>query len=199
MAISLTVAAAISSLHLLAFVFAIGAEMRRNAGKVVPDEYDERTYCAYGSDASTTYGLSAVGLLLVSHVVLNVVTGCFCFHRSAGGGSRCCTVFSYIVSWLSFLAAAACLMAGSARNAYHTKYMGYFTKKDLTSCAVLRKGVFAASAALTLVSLISSLGYYWSYSRPGPTAWQKHQNEGDVGMENILSSEAKTPPRQGKN
>ncbi|CAA6673226.1 unnamed protein product [Spirodela intermedia] len=182
MAISLTVVVAVLSLHLLAFVFAIGAEMRRNTGKVVPDEYDERTYCVYGSDASTTYGLAAAGLLLVSHAVLNGVTGCLCLGRGLGGGRRCCPVCAYFLSWLSFLAAEACLVAGSARNAYHTKYMGNFTKKDLSSCAALRKGVFGASAALILISLVVALTYYWAYSRADPAGWQKHHNEGDMGM-----------------
>ena len=28
-------------------------------GKVVPDEYDQRSYCLYDTDASTVYGVSA--------------------------------------------------------------------------------------------------------------------------------------------
>ncbi|RWW34235.1 hypothetical protein GW17_00000994 [Ensete ventricosum] len=48
-------------------------------GKVVPDEYDERTFCAYDSDASTAYGLSAFGLLLLSQAVVSAATRCLCF------------------------------------------------------------------------------------------------------------------------
>lgn len=71
-------------------------------------------------------------------------------------------------------------MAGSARNAYHTKYRGYFGVPDLT-CATLRKGVFAAGAALTLVSMVGSILYYWAHARADTGGWQKHQNEG-LGM-----------------
>lgn len=78
--------------------------------------------------------------------------------------------------------AEVCLLAGSARNAYHTKYVGYFAKKDLSSCTALRKGVFAAGATFVLLSMISSLLYYWSYSKADMGGWVKHQNEGGVGM-----------------
>ena len=90
---------------------------------------------------------------------------------------------------MSFLTAGACLLAGAARNAYHTKYVGDFIKKDLSSCATLRKGIFAAAAALILVSLLSALSYCWAYSKSDPTGWQKHENEGEVGMADLDSKE----------
>lgn len=80
----------------------------------------------------------------------------------------------------SFLGAEACLLAGSAKNAYHTKYRGVF-KVDHVSCSTLRKGVFAAGAALTLLSLLGSVLYYWIHSKADTGGWQKHQNEG-LGM-----------------
>ena len=83
---------------------------------------------------------------------------------------------------LSFLVAEACLIAGSARNAYHTKYVGYYVKKDLSSCAALRKGVFAAAAAMVLISLVSLLLFYWSYAKADTGGWVKHQNDVGVGM-----------------
>ena len=87
------------------------------------------------------------------------------------------------------MGAEACLLAGSARNAYHTKYRGIFGGDDL-SCATLRKGVFAAGAALTLLSLLGSVFYYWAHSRADTGGWEKHQNEG-LGM--TSSSYAQQP------
>ncbi|XP_030957560.1 uncharacterized protein LOC115979646 [Quercus lobata] len=81
MAISVSILAIIISLHLITFVFAIGTERRRSTAKVVPDEYDERTYCVYALDVSTMYGLSAFGLLLISQMVLNGITKCLCFGK----------------------------------------------------------------------------------------------------------------------
>ncbi|KAL0906242.1 hypothetical protein M5K25_024719 [Dendrobium thyrsiflorum] len=185
MGFSVTILVVTASLHLIAFVLAIGAERRRSTGKVVSDEYDDRTFCVYDSDASTVYGMSAFAALLVSQVVMSYATKCLCFGSGLAGGrarSRACTVASFVVSWLCFLVAEGCLIAGSARNAYHTKYIGYYEKKDLTSCIALRKGVFAAAAAFALFSLASSLSFYWSYSRADTVGWVKHQNEGGIGM-----------------
>ena len=80
------------------------------------------------------------------------------------------------------MGAEACLLAGSAKNAYHTKYRAVFKVEHL-SCATLRKGVFAAGAALALMSLLGSILYYWSHSRADTGGWEKHQNEG-LGMTN---------------
>lgn len=68
--------------------------------KVVPDEYDERTYCVYGTDASTAYGLSAFGLLLICQTVLSCVTKCLCCGRGMmGGKSTSCAIFFFVFSW----------------------------------------------------------------------------------------------------
>ncbi len=178
MAFSVTILVLLISLHLIAFVLAVGAERRRSEAKVVPDEYDERTYCVYTTDASTVYGLAAFVLLLLSQAVVNAVTRCLCCGKGfVSGCSATCAVILFIFSWVSFLGAEACLLAGSARNAYHTKYRGYLGSHDL-SCATLRKGVFAAGAALTLFSMLASILYYWAHSRADTGGWEKHRNEG---------------------
>ncbi|KAF9593641.1 hypothetical protein IFM89_024458 [Coptis chinensis] len=188
MAMSISILAIVTSLSLIAFVLAIGAESRRSNSKVVPDQYDERTYCKYTSDASTVYGLSAFGLLLLSHALVNSVTRCLCFGKGLMDGSmKVITVIFFTLSWAGFLAAEACLLAGSARNAYHTKYRGWFGAQAL-SCATLRKGVFSAGAALTLISMISSILYYWAHSKADTGGWQKHRNEG-LGMTSTFQEE----------
>ncbi|XP_020596723.1 uncharacterized protein LOC110036587 [Phalaenopsis equestris] len=184
MGISIAVVVVTASLHLIAFVLAVGAERRRSTGRVVPDEYDDRTFCVYDSDASTVYGLSAFAALLVSQAVMSAATKCLCLGSALAGvrvGRRACTVASFAISWLCFLVAEVCLVAGSARNAYHTKYIGYYEKKDLTSCIALRKGVFAAAAGFVLILFASSLSFYWNYTKADTAGWVKHQNEG-VGM-----------------
>lgn len=181
MAVSVTIIVLIISLHLLAFVFAIGAERRRSEAKVVPDKYDDLTFCVYTTDASTVYGVAAFSLLLLSQTVLNAVTRCLCCGKGlVSGCSTTCAVIFFILSWTGFLAAEACLLAGSARNAYHTKYRGKFVAHDL-SCATLRKGVFAAGAALTLFSMLASILYYWAHAKADTGFWEKHQNEG-IGL-----------------
>ncbi|KAI4373268.1 hypothetical protein MLD38_011409 [Melastoma candidum] len=178
------------SSHLLAFLLAVGAERRRSKAVEQPDQYDERTYCLYDTDASTVYGMSALGILLVSQVLVTLATRCLCFGRGLMSGTSLTswTIFFFIFSWVSFLGAEACLLAGSVRNAYHTKYRGVFGGNHL-SCATLRKGVFAAGAALTLLSLVGSVLYYCVHSKADTGGWEKHQNDG-VGM-----AEANLTPR----
>ncbi|KAL0380799.1 UNVERIFIED_CONTAM: hypothetical protein Sangu_0144200 [Sesamum angustifolium] len=188
MGVSVPIIVITIALHLIAFVLAVGAERRRSTANVVPDEYDEKTYCRYGTDASTAYGLTAFALLLISQTVVHGVTKCLCFGRGImGGGSTTSAVFFFIFSWVSFLAAEACLLAGSARNAYHTKYRAVFHVEHL-SCATLRKGVFAASAALTFISMMASLLYYWTHSKADTGGWEKHHNEG-LGMTSSIFTE----------
>uniref|UniRef100_A0A9I9D361 Fiber protein Fb34 n=1 Tax=Cucumis melo TaxID=3656 RepID=A0A9I9D361_CUCME len=100
MAVSAIVLATIASLHLIAFVLAVGAERRRSTANVVPDEYDEKTYCVYGTDASTVYGLSAFGLLLISQAVVNGVTRCFCCGKGLiSGKTTTVAIFFFVFSW----------------------------------------------------------------------------------------------------
>ncbi|XP_071690308.1 uncharacterized protein [Rutidosis leptorrhynchoides] len=184
MAVSVSVLISIISLHLLAFVLAIGAERRRSTAKVVPDRYDEYKYCVYDSDASTVYGLSAFGLLLISQMIVNGVTKCLCFGKGlVRGCSRTTAIVFFIFSWITFLGAEACLGAASAKNAYHTKYRSIFGADDL-SCETLRKGVFAGGAALIFLSMVSSIVYYLVHYRADTGGWEKHENEG-LGMTSL--------------
>ncbi|CAD6247200.1 unnamed protein product [Miscanthus lutarioriparius] len=155
---SVALCAFLTFLNLFAFLLAVGAERRRSTGKVVPDEYDERSYCLYDTDASTVYGVSAFFVLLLQQAVVTAATRCLCFGPVLS--SRGCAVTAFVLSWITFLIAEACLIGGSVRNAKHTKYLGYYMKHDLVTCATLRKGVFAAAAAMMIINLLASLVYY---------------------------------------
>ncbi|XP_037467446.1 uncharacterized protein LOC119339523 [Triticum dicoccoides] len=80
-------------LNVFAFLLAVGAEQRRSTGKVVPDEYDERSYCLYDTDASTVYGVCAFFVLLLAQLLVSGVTRCLCFGP----------VLSFTVSWCASL------------------------------------------------------------------------------------------------
>jgi len=150
---------------LIAFGLAVAAERRRSIGKVVPDQYDERTYCVYNSDTSSWYGLGGCLFLLASQALVTAFTRCLCCGSVLKpGGSRVWAIILFFFSWVTFLIAEACFVAGAARNAYHTKYRGDFYLHDL-SCETLRKGVFAAGAAFTVFTLILDLIYYTCYAK----------------------------------
>lgn len=83
---------------------------------------------------------------------------------------------------VAFFIAEVCLLAGSVRNAYHTKYRSsYLTSDKPLSCETLRKGVFAAGAAFVFFTSILSQFYYVTYAkaRGGP---MPYGGEAGVGM-----------------
>jgi len=65
---------------------------------------------------------------------------------------------------VTFIIAASCLLAGSVRNAYHTKYRDLMGERA-PSCQTLRKGVFGAGAAFIVLTGITSELYYVSFSK----------------------------------
>lgn len=74
------------------------------------------------------------------------------------------------------------MLAGSVRNAYHTKYRSSLMFNDQpVSCETVRKGVFAAGAAFVFFTSIINKFYYVFYSKarggPGP-----YGGEVGVGM-----------------
>ncbi|KQK16378.1 uncharacterized protein LOC100838877 [Brachypodium distachyon] len=142
-------------LNLTAFGLAIAAEHRRSKATVTPDPAQEYGYCVYDSDVATGYGVAALLLLTAVQVLVMVASRCFC--------SRGTALVLLFFSSLTFLIAAACLLAGSVRNAYHTRDRGIINADPL-SCETLRKGVFAAGAAFTFFTAILTEFYYISYS-----------------------------------
>ncbi|KAL8167327.1 hypothetical protein V2J09_008826 [Rumex salicifolius] len=142
---------------LIAFGLAVAAEQRKSTAKIGHDADMDFDYCVYDSDISTGYGLGAFFFLMASQVLI------------------------MIASRLTFLIAEICLLAGSAKNAYHTRSKAYNGQDKPPSCETLRKGVFAAGAAFTLFTAILSELYYICYSKArGPV--QGYGGESGVGM-----------------
>ncbi|KAF7025251.1 hypothetical protein CFC21_037469 [Triticum aestivum] len=169
-------------LNLIAFGLAVAAEQRRSKATVTPDLAKEYDYCVYDSDVATGYGVGALLLLVAAQAVVMLASRCFCCGRGLKpGGSRACALMLFLFSWLTFLVAAACLLAGSVRNAYHTRYRGIFNGDPL-SCETLRKGVFAAGAAFTFFTAILSEFYYISYSKSRDAAGGAPYGGSSIGM-----------------
>ncbi|WOK98903.1 hypothetical protein Cni_G07615 [Canna indica] len=152
-------------LDLIAFGLAVAAEQRRSKAHVVENEEKTYNYCVYNSDIATGYGVGAFLFLFLSHAILMGISKCFCCGRSLNpSGPRACALLLFLLSWLTFLIAEACLLAGSVTNAHHTRYRNMFFDTNL-SCETVRKGVFAAGAAFVLFTAIISEFYYVSYSK----------------------------------
>ncbi|KAI3729481.1 hypothetical protein L6452_18141 [Arctium lappa] len=169
-------------LCLVAFGFAIAAERRRSTGTIRTDNVTNSTYCVYDSDVATGYGVGAFLFLLSGESLLMGVTKCMCFGRPlAPGGNRAWTIIYFTSSWLTFLVAEACLIAGAKKNAYHTKYKGM---TESFSCDTLRKGVFVAGAVFVVATMILNVYYYMYFTKATMTqpAHKTNRSSSTVGM-----------------
>ncbi|KAJ8447530.1 hypothetical protein Cgig2_031143 [Carnegiea gigantea] len=152
-------------LDVIAFGLAVAAEQRRNTAKIVQDAGMDYNYCSYDKDIATGYGTGAFFCLLGGQVIVMAASGCFCCGKALSPGrSRACAIILFIICWLTFFIAEVCLLAGSVRNAYHTKYRTFY-EDNPPSCETVRKGVFAAGAAFTFFTAIVSEFYYVCYSK----------------------------------
>ncbi|XP_076948254.1 uncharacterized protein LOC143620437 [Bidens hawaiensis] len=171
----------VTVIDLIAFGLAVAAEQRRSTATIRKDEEDEYNMCIYDSDISTGYGLGAFFLLMASQILIMVASRCFCCGKALNPtGSRACAVLLFIFCWITFIISEACLLAGSVRNGYHTKYRTLFSEQP-PSCETVRKGVFAAGAAFVFITGIISQFYYASYSK-ARGAFQPYGGEANVGM-----------------
>ncbi|CAL9237980.1 unnamed protein product [Arabidopsis halleri] len=149
---------------LIAFGLAVAAEQRRTTWQI-SRESKELSYCVYDKDIATGLGVGSFLVLLASQLLIMVASRCLCCGRAlTPSGSRSWAIFLFITTWVFFFIAQVCLLAGSVRNAYHTKYRVYFGNTS-PSCRSLRKGVFGAGAAFIVLTGIVSELYYVTLSR----------------------------------
>ncbi|KAG5391877.1 hypothetical protein IGI04_021840, partial [Brassica rapa subsp. trilocularis] len=176
------------ALCLVAFGFSIAAERRRSivhrsslSGKSIQDPITNATYCVYSSDVATGYGVGAFLFLLSSESLLMGVTKCMCFGRPLSPGSdRAWSIIYFISSWMTFLVAEACLIAGATKNAYHTKYLS----AQAFSCESLRKGIFIAGAVFTVATMILNVYYYFHFTKSvsSPPTHKANRSGSNIGM-----------------
>ncbi|OWM67987.1 hypothetical protein CDL15_Pgr017555 [Punica granatum] len=171
-------------LSLVAFGFAVAAERRRSVGTIREDVQRNATYCVYDSDVATGYGVGGFLFLLSSESLLMVVTKCMCFGRPLSpGGNRAWSIIYFVSSWATFLVAEACLIAGAAKNAYHTQYRGMMYAQNV-SCETLRKGVFVAGAVFVVATMILNVYYYMYFTKAvaDPPSHKANRTSSHVSM-----------------
>ncbi|KAE9461834.1 hypothetical protein C3L33_06255, partial [Rhododendron williamsianum] len=151
-------------IDLVAFALAVAAEHRRATASTGVDSSNE-TYCVYGSDIATGLGVGSLLALMASQIIIMAVSRCMCCGKALRpGSSRAWAIALFITCWVTFIIAELCLLAGSVRNAYHTKYRTAFSANP-PSCETLRKGVFGAGAAFIVFTGIVSELYYVYYTK----------------------------------
>ncbi|XP_047182280.1 uncharacterized protein LOC124848606 [Vigna umbellata] len=169
---------------LIAFALAVAAEQRRNTASL-SENTAGRKYCQYDSDIATGLGVGSLFIVVASQVIIMVVTRCLCCGKAMRpSGSRSWAICLFITSWVTFIIAASCLLAGSVRNAYHTKYRDLMGERA-PSCQTLRKGVFAAGAAFIVLTGITSELYYVSFSKANNNGPPPYARDTGVRMGNL--------------
>ncbi|CAM8950768.1 unnamed protein product [Rhodiola kirilowii] len=154
------------------------------SGHVFEDMVTNSSYCVYNSDVATGYGVGSFLFLLSSQSLLMGVTRCMCFGRPLTPGSdRAWSIIYFMSSWLTFLVAQTCVIAGAKTNAYHTKYREAIYAQNL-SCAALRKGVFIAGAVFVVANMILNIYYYVYFSKAtsGQATKKANRASSTVGM-----------------
>ncbi|GMY18360.1 hypothetical protein FCV25MIE_13599 [Fagus crenata] len=170
-------------LSLVAFGFAIAAERRRSTGHIEVNPQTNESYCVYNSDVATGYGVGSFLFLLSSESLLMGVTRCMCFGRPlTPGGNRAWSIIYFVSSWVTFLVAEACVIAGATKNAYHTKYRSMIYAQNF-SCETLRKGVFIAGAVFVVATMILNVYYYMYFTKAtSQVARKTNRASSTVGM-----------------
>lgn len=134
-------------------------------GTLRKDEATNQTYCVYHSDKATGYGVGAFLFLLSSQSLLMGVTKCMCFGTPLSpGGNRAWAIIYFLCSWMAFIVAEVCAIAGARTNAYHTRYRNMIYADDF-SCESLRKGVFIAGAVFVVATMVLNIYYYVYFTR----------------------------------
>ncbi|XP_058196752.1 uncharacterized protein LOC131312789 [Rhododendron vialii] len=150
-------------IDLVAFALAVAAEQRRAKASTKVNSSNE-PYCAYGSDIATGLGVGSLLTLMASQIIIMAVSRCMCCGKALRpGSSRAWAIALFITCWVTFIIAELCLLAGSVRNAYHTK--SALSANNPPSCETLRKGVFGAGAAFIVFTGIVSELYYVYYTK----------------------------------
>ncbi|XP_043687435.1 uncharacterized protein LOC122638643 [Telopea speciosissima] len=152
--------------NLVAFILAIGAELRRSTARVTTDINKNYYYCLYDSDIATKLGMGASLLLMASQVLVMMQARFFCLDKALNPKvSRAWAITLFFGCWVTFSVAEICLVGGSLVNAQHTRYRTIFGGFVGPSCQTLGKGVFSAGAAFVVLTTICTQFYYLYYTK----------------------------------
>ncbi|KAE9593452.1 hypothetical protein Lalb_Chr19g0139871 [Lupinus albus] len=117
--------------------------------------------CVYPQSPAVHLGLTAAMALMVSQIIINVASGCICCRRTPQipNSKWRVALLSFVLSWFTFVIAFLMLLTGAALNDQRNKDSVYFGFGDYY-CFVVRPGVFAGAAILTLSSVAFGIVYY---------------------------------------
>lgn len=153
------VCSVVGFLGLLSAAAGFAAEATRIKGSQV--QFPSSDVCIYPRSPALGLGLTAAVALMIAQVIINVSTGCICCRRGPHQSNSHwkLALICFLVSWFTFVVAFLLLLTGAALNDQHGEdnvYSSYY------NCYVVKPGVFAGAAILSLASVILGLIYYFT-------------------------------------
>ncbi|CAK9172485.1 unnamed protein product [Ilex paraguariensis] len=144
-------------LGLLSAALGFAAEDKRIKGSQV--QFSSRSDCVYPRSPALALGLTADVALMIAQIIINVAAGCFCCKRGPHQSNSKWTLalVCFVVSWFTFVIAFLLLLTGAALNDQHGEENMYFGNYY---CYVVKPGVFAGAAVLSLASVVLGILYY---------------------------------------
>ncbi|XP_031255406.1 uncharacterized protein LOC116113395 [Pistacia vera] len=153
----LIVCSFVGFLGLLSAATGFGAEATRIKGSDV--DTTDPSQCSYPRSPALGLGLTAAVSLMIAQITINVATGCICCRRGPHPSQSNWTIalVCFVVSWFTFVIAFLLLLTGAALNDQHGEESMYFGSYY---CYVVKPGVFAGGAVLSLASVALGILYY---------------------------------------
>ncbi|CAL9112409.1 unnamed protein product [Musa textilis] len=133
--------------------------------------------CAYPRSPALALGLISALALMMAQAIINILAGCICCkkHPHPSGTNRTVGLISFIASWVSFIIAFLLLLTGAALNDQQgQERMMYFGDY----CYVVKPGVFAGGAVLSLASVALGILFFASLSSKNSSTLQQNQGQG---------------------
>ncbi|KAL8127647.1 protein VASCULATURE COMPLEXITY AND CONNECTIVITY-like [Apium graveolens] len=175
----LSVCITVGFLGLAATALSFLAEAKRIKMSQVLDSDSSSSDCTHPRSPALALGLIAAVVLVMAQVIIDGATGSLSRRRVPYQSESSWMVARFCsgVSWLTFLVAFLLLLRGavlSDKNGEHAKYLYYGNY----SCYVIKPGVFAAAAILSLTTVVLGILSYVTVqsaknrgdSRSGPSA-----------------------------
>ncbi|CAM6128489.1 unnamed protein product [Calypogeia fissa] len=186
-------------LEIIAFGLGLGALAQHNKGYWVDELLKTNNTTDVSSAVRSGHcgnmhsvgalGAGAVLVLILGHTVVTLVTGCFCCGSGeTRGRARACAIFAFIMAWICFLLAEACLIAGVSVQETRLASIGKIIRKDRNfyfsyHCQAIRESILAAGVAFTALTLILDVIYYLAHSKARHNStWEESFKNGDPAI-----------------
>ncbi|CAM8992170.1 unnamed protein product [Rhodiola kirilowii] len=167
-------------LGLLSAATGFAAEGTRIKGSQV-DISSTQDLCVYPRSPALALGTTAALALLVAHAIINVETGCGCCRRGPrpSGSNWTLALIFFGVSWFTFVIAFLLFLTGAALNDQHGEESLLF---GTYYCYVVKPGVFAGGAVLSLACVLLDLIYYLNVSSAKNTSPVQPPNQSEIAL-----------------